>query len=442
MLTLSLWLAIAVAGAAEEPSPKTWADRLASTKPDERFAAIDALDGLGLKALPALREAVRTTTGDARRHASEQIERIGTRRLLLPTMVSIEPRETSLTQALAALRSTSGFLIDIDPAKAGAPADPRIHLDSSGPLGFFETVDRIGQIGGFRHDPSPVYRYPALKGVRVRLVPFDAPPPPTSYAGPYRLTLISLNRHREVVQTRNPADLKVREDFTAKLEIEAEPGITIERNGPVRIQEAIDERGRDLHSSSISTPPPSFSLRQWSQEQLSVLSHSIPLSLPADRGRSIARLRGYVPITSVARIDEIFSSPVADLEGKTLSGGGVTMKVIRSGLTQPAQFLEVTIKGEPTPDALAFVAGPRQTSLATVRLNYGLDDHLRIEDADGVPFGSTSNATSPPAPDGTMTFRVNLMSSRPSGHPARLRYFGVAAVATEIPFDFKDLPIP
>jgi hypothetical protein len=259
------------------------------------------------------------------------------------------------------------------------------------------------------------------------------------------VTLLGLERRREVVQAREPSAAKATEQFAATLDVVAEPGILIDRNGPVRLQEVVDDRGRDLRpdagtpSGPVANP---FSFRSWSQEQIGVLAHKLPLKLPEDRGRRIARLRGYVPITAVARTDEIFSAPLAGIQGKALGGGGVTLTVTHAGLASPTMFLEVTVRGEPVPDPNAFAAGPRQTTQATIRLGYHLDDHLRIEDADGQPYGTSASGTSPPGPDGTMHFRVNIFPGRPLKPPVRLRYFGVAAVAAEVPFDFKDLPIP
>jgi hypothetical protein len=256
------------------------------------------------------------------------------------------------------------------------------------------------------------------------------------------VALTELERHRSVSQSRNPADSTIREEFVATLDILAEPGILIERNGPIRIQGAVDEKGRDLRA-----PPPSEShvpqaVRPWSQESLGTFTARVTLQMPADRGQRIARLKGIVPVLALVRTDEIFSVPIEGLQGKTIDAAGLSMRVNRVDIGSGAGSLEITIRGESPPGLQGFAAGPRQTGLANLRLSYSPDDHLRIEDSDGKPYTVSSNATSPPGPDGVVTYRISLFPGRPLKPAARIRYFGVAGVATEIPFEFRDLPIP
>lgn len=445
MTIYTTWIALALLGGPADPSPKVLVERLASPMPAVVGEAADALESLGFHALPALREGVTERGGESRRRMEELISRIGMNRLLRATEVKVEAEGLAVDAAVARLREAGGFNLALDPEKDARWAGRKVTVRADSPMGFFEALDRLGQSGGFRHDPTPSFTFPPPKGVRVRLVPFDGPTPPTAYAGPYRITLLGLGRRREVVQTRPPDEAKVIELFTLDLEVVAEPGILIDRNGAIRLREAVDDRGRDLRPESTADAVASqnpFSLRMWSQEQISTFRYQLPLKLPEGRGSRIVRLRGFVPITAIARTDELFSAPLAGVQNRTLTGGGVSMRVNQVGPIGPSMFLEVTIQGEPPPDPQAFAAGPRQITQSEIKLAYNLDDHLRIEDQDGNPFGMNAIGTSPPKPDGTMNFRVNLFSSRASKGPATIRYFGVAAVATEIPFEFSDLPIP
>lgn len=45
-------------------------------------------------------------------------------------------------------------------------------------------------------------------------------------------------------------------------------------------------------------------------------------------------------------------------------------------------------------------------------------------------------------PDGSMNYRITITPNVAAGPPVKLRYFGVAGVASEIPFEFQDLEIP
>jgi hypothetical protein len=433
-------LVLALTAPTEDPTAKAWAVGLASSKAEERNATIDAIEARGLAAIPLLREITATAPGDVRSRAMELIERIGCRRLLRATPVQLDQGDMTIGDAVSLLAKTSGYAIDLE----SAPATNRgISLDTEGSTGFFEALDRLAKGARLRHDPAPSFRVPPRSGVRVRLVEREGEMPPAAYAGPYKVAVRSLERHREVVEARPPAASVVREDFAVVLDVVAEPGILIDRNGPIRVQQAIDDQGRDLRAPSSQDAGSTATIhRQWPHEAIGMFTYHLPLKLPEDRGRTIARLRGFVPITAIVRTDELFSSPMNGIEGKTVSGGGITLRVGRASLTNNSGVLEVTIQGEPVPDFLAFAPGPRQTTQAMLHLGFNLDDHLRIEDANGIPFATTSNGTAPPAPDGIMAYRVTLLAGRATGPPVKLRYFGVAGVATEVPFEFRDLPIP
>ena len=426
---------------ADDPAPPAWAAGLASTKSDERHATIDAIEARGLAALPLLRVIAATGPDEVRTLANELIERISTRRLLRPTLVVLKRKDRKLTDAVAALADASGFAIDLENVQA-QDAGRKVVIGGTEPIGFFEALDRLAVAGHVRHDPSASYQVPLKLGVRVRLVPGDGTTAPSSYAGPYKVAINALERHREVAQARPPAESTVREDFSVLLDVVAEPGIRIDRNGPIRLSEATDERGRDLRPASSQDLNTNTTYRQGSQDALGTFAYRLPLALPAERGRTIANLRGFVPITAIARTDELFSSPMEGIEGKTISGGGVSLRVTRASMTGSSGVLDATIVGEPTPDLQAFAAGPRQTTLATLHLGFNPDDHLRIEDANGIPFTTSTTGTGPPMPDGSTSYRVTLFAGRATGRPAKLRYFAVAGVATEVPFDFRDLTIP
>src|SRR5262249_59618194 len=117
-------------------------------------------------------------------------------------------------------------------------------------------------------DPSPSPRPgPPDQGPRIRLVDAEGDPPaPTSCAGPYRLTLTSLDRHRQVAQVRPPAEATVREEFTVAMTVAAEPGLLIAPDGSPRLIEAVDDAGRDLRPPPAPpTPPTAPALRPGSQ---------------------------------------------------------------------------------------------------------------------------------------------------------------------------------
>ena len=81
------------------------------------------------------------------------------------------------------------------------------------------------------------------------------------------------------------------------MQLVAEPGILVDRNGSPRVLEAVDDRGADLRPPSArdpSSPRMGFSFRQW-RPTLEVETYRVPLAIPAGRGGTLKRLRGVLP---------------------------------------------------------------------------------------------------------------------------------------------------
>jgi hypothetical protein len=446
MMMISLAL-VALGAGADDPGPDAWVARLGSPRASERDEALDALEAKGLAALPALRRAEATADPETRRRASAAIDRIGYLRLLRPTPVTLDGlRDRPLAEAVDALRSRSGFVVALDPEDDPRWRERRVRVDDPGPIGFWEALGRVATAGGLRVDPSPSPRTgPTDRTPRVRLVDAEGgPTAPTACAGPYRLTLTGLDRHRQVAQVRPPAEATVREEFTVAMTIVAEPGLLIAPNGPPRLIEAVDDAGRDLRPPPAPpTPATATGLGPWSQAaELSTLSYRVALALPEPRGRGIRRLKGYVPIVAATRTDEVFSTSLEDGQGRSSSGDGITLTVDKVQ-KEPSLALEISVRGPLGREGPAIARGPRQMTLESARPAYRLDDHIEVVDAEGRAYATMSLLMSSPArPDAPTTFQVNLMPTWPLGPPARLRYHGVAEAATEVSFDFADLPIP
>lgn len=415
-------------------------ERLYSPQSKER--ASDDLERIGLPALPALRSALSREDVDGNSRARELIERIGSRRLLRPTSLTIDLRETSVADAAAELSRRAGLGLVLENEDDPRWRERKVTFRSDDPIPFWDAVERLAEAGSSK--PLTDYVFSARNAMpRVRLGIRDGAQAPACVAGPYRLAITRIRRHREITQLRPPDRSKVRQDFHLDLEIVAEPGILIEGNGAIRLLEASDDRGRDLRGVlPTGAAQASITPRSWSSDSLSVHRVALPLDVPEERGKSIARLRGDVPIIALVRTDEIASLPFDGSETQTFSTGDATIRIGPIPGQNRAKTLEIVPNTEAMTDGLAMPAGPRQKRLSIMRPAYSPDDHLRIEDKEGRVLASHTQPLGPPGPDGRQTFRLNIAPNPGLGPPDRLRYYGIAAAAIEVPFDFKELPIP
>jgi hypothetical protein len=442
-----LWAALALIAPADDPGPEALVASLRSGTPAERSGAADALEAAGLAALPALRAAASDGDPEARRRAGELIERIGTLRLLRPTTVSLDAEGVPLAEVVDSLRGQTGFNVRPTADREGR----RVTVRTAGPVAFWEALDRVAAAGELRVDLPEMAWPPGTPPIRLTDAKVGATPAPVAYAGPYRVDLLSVDRHRHARQATPGTESRVVENTTATFRVVAEPGIQILMNGPLRLAEATDDRGRGLRPASTTAPgnsPSPSPFRRWDLPTVSMLTYGIPLDLPEDRGDRIVRVAGYAPIVAVVRTDEMFAIDLRDAEaaGKAFSSGGLSLTVLGLDGGPGHAVLQVAMRGVPSPyDSTDFAAGPRQTTLAPIRLRFNLDDHIAVEDDEGRRYVTASQFEGPgpgPGTVGEAKLSVQLFPDQSLGPPARLRYFGVAAVATEVPFEFADVPIP
>jgi hypothetical protein len=435
MLVPMIWLALG--GMGDGPDPAALVEKLGASAPSDRDRAAGALDEIGLPALPALREA--RTGGDPEfvRRVASLIGEIGRQRLLRPTRIALDLDDQPLEDAVAALRRESGVALTLMPGGDPRWRERHVSLHAPKGIGFWEALDRIGASGGVRLDTTPQPRGPAF-----RLIPHDGPPAPSAFAGPYRVLVTGLHEHRQVALAPVPAESKAREEFHIGLQVAAEPGLIIDRNGPTRLLEAIDDLDRDLRAAQVAEPGrPSLNPgRRWDATDISTLTESIALKLPEPPANRIKRLRGYVPITAVARTGRVLSFSLRGAEGQTFSAGGVTVVVQKFGVEHGRPTpLVLLIYDAPGTEPPALPPGPNQRTLGPLRLPYNYANHVQVVDARGRPHVGGFNGR--PTPDGKGGTQLTIFPNANSS-PVEVRYYDIAAVATEVPFDFTDLPMP
>ena len=313
-------------------NPADLAGRVASADPAAREEAEGRLEEMGRAALPALRIAAEKAEDPvAARRLADLIDLIERRRLLRATPVALDLKDAPVAEAVAELSRGSGLRVALDPPDDPAWARARITLATRGPIGFWDAVDRLGAAGGLRVEPVSYWANSPKDVPAVRLVRGEGSPVRPSYAGPYRVELTSLDRHRQVARPREGRPPKVVDEFTASLQLVAEPGILVDRNGSPRLLEALDDRGADLRPPSArdpSSPRMGFSFRQW-RPTLEVETYRIPLAIPAARGGTLKRLRGVLPIIAYARTGPLVSVPLGAAVNRPLSASGVTLTVRR-----------------------------------------------------------------------------------------------------------------
>jgi hypothetical protein len=426
---------------AADLSPQELIVRFDSPDRVVREEAARTLEERGADALPALRAAREAAEEpEVRERLADLIARVEARLLDRPTMVVLDADDQPLGEAVQALATRSGFSLSLgDPALAGR----RVTVRAAGPLPFWEALDRLGRDGHVHHDPG-LHRDDIGRDPRawpIRLVAGD-PPALTAYSGPLRIHLFATHRHRDLNFEADGVSRVPPRSATVTVEIQAfaEPGRFINPNGLPRLV-AVDEQGRAIApqpSGGDERPdpiPPNGLVPGW----ISLLHWHVPLGLPDPPVRSPLKLRGVLPVVISSRKPDPLVIPLAGAAGKTFRRGASVVrieKVAAQGARPMAVDLSLSEDVIPA-DRTRVSAGPETDYISDF-----LRNRIEFEDAGGRPLtwnllgGPLASATTA---NGELRVRTYVSGVAP---PARLRVYRLHRLASEIPFEFGDVPSP
>ena len=312
---------------------------------------------------------------------------------------------------------------------------------ASGLLPFWEALDRLSRAGHVRHDPGP--RRVAIgndsQASTIRLVDGD-PPALTAYSGPLRIHLFATHRHRDLNFEAAGSSRVPPKGAPVNVEVQAfaEPGRFINPDGLPRLQ-AVDEQGRAIspdRGGGGQQPDPSE--HSWLiPGRLSLLHWHVPIGLPDPPVRSLLKLRGVLPVVISSRSPGPLVIPLAGASGKTFRQDRSVVR-IETVATRDAATTAVNLllsEDVRPPDHGRPSWGPET--------DYGGDflrNRLEFEDAEGHRLSWLILGDHPaPTPNGELRLQTFVSGRTP---PARLLVYRFLRLATEIPFEFGDVPSP
>jgi hypothetical protein len=157
LISLFLLFVIAlVLPAQPEQSPEELIKQLGSPKFNERLQATQALEKLGPKALPALREAAKNKDPEIARRASDLVRAIEKKgqidQLLEPTMVKLSHAGAPLKVVVADLARQSGYTVKLDKA---VDAQKAVTVQTER-VPFWQAFDELCQQGDLALGPVTV----------------------------------------------------------------------------------------------------------------------------------------------------------------------------------------------------------------------------------------------------------------------------------------------
>jgi hypothetical protein len=229
--------------------------------------------------------------------------------------------------------------------------------------------------------------------------------------------------------------------FHMQLQVAAEPRLAVSPGGTVQVTEATDDLGNSLteanssNNGGVPNRPAPFIGGGHATPMIQMIA---PLVRPQKPGSTIKVIRGLIPLSASARRADPLVIPLAGAENKTFEGEETSV-VIHSVKTQANNrqtAVELTIRS--TDDSSADgEAGEPIPGRPGIRPDV-VRQRIEIVDSEGhtLPWFQTMFD----AASSRMT--LTLAQAPTVGEPKELRVYSITRTQVEIPFEFRDLPMP
>jgi hypothetical protein len=407
--------------------------------------------------LPALQAARQHPDLEVRARVNGLVVKIEGSLLLEPTPVRLDFEDRPIEEVISEIAQRAGIRLVYN---VRGPSR-MITLVSDRPVPFWAAIDQLCEAGGLGYafngpngpnlNERALVLAPGIEGMGGR----------RSDHGPFRVNLIGLHYERNLVFAGggSPAPFQrfapdapppappvpstggqqATEQFVVRLQAASEPQLSVRQVGPLKLTTATDDEGRSLVPTTAPAPSP-FALGNPAVGA-NPIQFAIGLKLPARPGQMIRLLRGSIPVNVSMRRPDPLVVPLATASGKTFRNQDATIVVHEARAATNANQLSIELTVTPDPSRLGSTeALDAELDPMMFRTDVG-QIQIELTDASGhqVSWFPSSNVQNG---DETRLTLVSIPSPTSPGVPTTLRYFGTIRTATEIPFEFRDVPMP
>jgi hypothetical protein len=403
-----------------------------------RDTASKAIASLGVDALPELQKGRSHADPEVRRRLDELIPPLERTLTLMPKRVTLHMTNKSIGDVLKELTRQTGYKLapwEGQPNAAGGKAVYTFHFDK---LPFWEALDKVCEASGM------VLQQNYWGDDSLHFILQDSYVPFNYYLGPFKVmaTGFAYNRTNNFGQLpRNPLQAVVpgqgqqgSESLTVSLTIAVEPKLPIIRVGMVKLTVAEDEEKHSMLPNGDASPNAMWNQRFYYGGGYRSFFHQAQASLvwPSKSSRVVKTLKGLIPVTLLAdQKPAIVTEKLTASKGKKFKVGAASFHIEDVAELPGKQY---QVKMSITEDS-------NDNSGDYTRIN-SLQQRIELLDSKGNKhhfyFNNIAN-NSPTSIQLTMT----VQPAGPNlGPPTKLLYYAWVLMEHEVPFEFKDLPLP
>lgn len=405
--------------AADEPPPvEKLVEQLGSASFPARERAMKLLRDRGPAALPALRKAMESKDEEVRKRAEALIPPLEIEEALLPKRVTLKANEQPGPSVLADLARQTGLNV----GAFGLDDGRKVTADLKD-VPFWEAMEKVAQDTGrvpvFQSNNKTLTLNPGTRSPFINI------------RGPFRLEATWFHEDRDVDFTgvTKDSDGRRAHRLTLSVSVLAEPRLTFLKVSPAKVAEAIDSDGKSLLEPAgprkVDSPPPGRGTFRGESTSFS----DIRLRRASETAKTAKVIRGTIPVKTVLiRRQVVVTNKLMEATGTSFRAGPDSLQITRVQ-NQGGNSIEVQI----------LIPHDRNGVWSDTEKWY---ERLHVEDDAGHKYqdhgrGSSSNG---------MQYWISIYCGPPNGKavgpPTRLVFEDWVVHEHEIPFEFKDVPLP
>ncbi len=425
---------VMAAARGEEPAPplrslEQWVEQLGHRDFQMREQAARAIEAVGIEALPALRKARSHADPEIRKRIELWIPGLERAQLLSPKLVSLHLKDKPLREAVSTIAAHTGYKLELF---RDAVREKQVHTFEFERIPFWEALDRVCESGGALAQPS-------YGDDIIRLQFQDRYAPFVFRHGPFRIAGQSLDYSRSIQFATFPRGPAVQDPHTNEvlrftLSVSVEPRLPLLGLDEPRIVEAYDEQKHSmLPPATNNANVPRRISHYYGGYRTHTMTTQVNLGNASRGARTIKHLRGVIPLTIIAeQKDVVVTDQILAAKGKKFPAGSLSFE-IQDVKEKPNKQFEVKM----------LIAN--QTPNAPNEFNWynSLYYRTQLRDEKGAKFNIVgSNMAINNNTSATVTYTFGRSGGGQGGGPTQLVYQDWTTLQHEVPFEFRDLPLP
>jgi hypothetical protein len=419
---------------APSPAVRALIEQLGDADFRKRDEAVRRLEAEGTAAVPALRKALGHPDPEVRRRARELVPAIETAAILAPRRVTLKMSGKPLRAVFDELTRQTGYKIEF---WTGNP-NQVYSFDFAG-LTFWEALDRVCQAAGLALQPNY-----GDDRVLLQQQPQEEHIPFIRYAGAFRFVPVSLQETRTVQfggAARNLGLPQPPDSLSLAFNIYSEPRMPLLGIGEVKLDAAFDTEKNSMvppaAPGDFMDPRFGFvrrhSARYGNGNRSFQMQAQFALHRASLKAAGIKVIRGSVPVTLlVEQKPVVVTDKVLSAKGKKVTVGTTTF-LFEDVSEMPGKQYQVK---------LSVTEDNRDNPNDYTWMNT-LYQRIELADEAGNKFQVYSSSWGNSGANNVqLTLTYGQVGAAKLGTPAKFVFQSWTTLQHQVPFEFKDLPLP